>query len=273
MGKKSKSGVSSNRKSPFPGMDPYLEGPLWSGFHFRAISKALDALDNQLAPRGYFVTPGERMWVTRSDRGVYPDIGVSRLRRPSARRGADLAVLEADEPYFIEPQETEVREPFIEILSAEGERLVTGIELVSPSNKLDSEGRELYQKKHQETRSAGVHLVEIDLTRRGTHVLDVPEMMLGQLPRWDYLVNIGRRSSDRYEVYPVRIRARLPSIRIPLQEGDEDAVLDLQSVFDQAYRSGLYLERIDYRKDPPHPLADDDSAWARQLLKKKGLRK
>src|SRR6059036_1277241 len=46
--------------SPFPGMDPYLEGPAWSSLHFWLISKTAEALQDQLDERGYFAIPGER---------------------------------------------------------------------------------------------------------------------------------------------------------------------------------------------------------------------
>jgi hypothetical protein len=258
--------------SPFPGMDPYLEGPSWFGFHHFLISKTVEHLQKDLRARGYFATPGERVWLAQPERPVYPDVAMLKFERRGKRRG-HVAVLESDEPIFIERAVVEVREPFVEIYDLSGHRLVTGIEFVSPTNKSDRQGRELYQKKQQETQEAGVHLVEIDLIRRGPHVLDVPEAFLEQLPRWDYLINTCRRNSDRYEVYPVRIRDRLPRIRVPLKEGDEDVVLDVQAVFNRAYQVGVYADRINYKVDPPVPLADDDAAWARQLLKKKGHRK
>ena len=37
--------------SPFPGMDPYLEGPdSWPDVHFRLIPAMADALSPQVAP-------------------------------------------------------------------------------------------------------------------------------------------------------------------------------------------------------------------------------
>jgi hypothetical protein len=249
--------------SPFPGMDPYLEGPLWLGFHHFLISKTVEGLQKDLRARGYFATPGERVWLAQPERPIYPDVAMLKFERRAKRRGQAA----------VERAVVEVRQPFVEIYDLSGHRLVTGIEFVSPANKSDRQGRELYQKKQQETQQAGVHLVEIDLIRRGPHVLDVPPAFLERLPRRDYLINTCRRNADRYEVYPVRIRNRLPRIRIPLKEGDEDVVMDVQSVFNRAYRVGLYADRINYKIDPPDPLADDDASWARQLLKKSGLRK
>ncbi len=255
-------------------MDPYLEGPAWSSLHFWLISKTAEALQDQLDERGYYATPGERVWVAQPGRAIMPDVALLKpRRRPKREAASSVAVLEPDEPLYIEPLEVEVREPFIEIRDAVGNRLITGIEFVSPTNKSDAQGRELYQKKQRETRDACVHLVEIDLLRTGRNVVDLPQAVLAQLPRWDYLVNIGRRDATRFEVYPIGLRDPLPRIRIPLKAGDEDAVLDLPAVFEQAYRAGRYATKVNYRVDPPIPLADEDAAWARQLLKKNRLAK
>ena len=49
---------------------------------------------------------------------------------------------------------------------------------------------------------AAVPLVEIDLIRRGTHVLDVPFSLLEDMPEWDYLANLVRRDSSGFEFSP-----------------------------------------------------------------------
>ena len=63
----------------------------------------------------------------------------------------------------------EHRETFVEIYAANhGQRLVTTIEILSPSNKRPgTEGWELYQRKRQTLLLGNVNLVEIDLLRGG----------------------------------------------------------------------------------------------------------
>jgi hypothetical protein len=261
--------------SPFPGMDPYLEGTEWESLHHLLVTFTIDQLQPQLRRRGYQAKPGQRVWVTYYQRRVQPDVAIVKARRRRPKRGnGAVAVAEPDEPIRIERMEVEVREPFVEIYSKPRHKLVTGIEFISPTNKMDRKGRSLYQKKQKETRQAGVNLVEVDLIRRGPRVVDVPEAMLPDLPRFDYLVNLVRRGSEDYELYPIRLRDRLPRIRIPLLKNDDDAVVDLQLVFQRSYDLGGYDEDvIDYTVEPTTPLEADDAAWARQLLKKKGLRK
>src|SRR5262249_35695367 len=50
-------------KSPFPGMDPYLEAPgLWEGFHNHLIHN-IDEAVAQVLPRGYTIDVGVRRYV------------------------------------------------------------------------------------------------------------------------------------------------------------------------------------------------------------------
>jgi len=252
--------------SPFPGMDPYLEHPeVWPGVHTRLVSDAAALLQPRLRARGYYVDIGERIWLARPQRPVYPDLTVARQARPRPPR-QPVAVAEPDEPVRIARMEVQVREPYLVIHRADGAEVVTGIEVLSPTNKLDRQGRALYEQKQADTREAGVHLVEIDLLRDGPRVVEFPDVLLEDLPRHDYLVNVARRGGEDYEIYPIRIRDRLPRIRVPLKTGDDDEVLDLQAVLDRAYDLGPYPERLDYTQPPRPPLAADDAPWAAELL-------
>src|SRR5438270_5183314 len=62
--------------SPFPGMDPYLEDPaVWPGVHLGLINATEEALNAALPPN-YVADIGERVYVVRPDRDVYPDVAV-----------------------------------------------------------------------------------------------------------------------------------------------------------------------------------------------------
>ncbi len=256
--------------SPFPGMDPYLEHPeVWPGMHARLVAEAAALLQPRLRARGYYVDIGERIWLSQPQRPIYPDLTVARQPPPRRAHGT-VAVAEPDEPVRIARAEVQVREPYLVVYRAEGARVVTGIEVLSPANKLDRKGRALYAQKQAETREAGVHLVEIDLLRDGPRVVEFPDALLEGLPRHDYLVNVARRGGGDYEIYPIRIRDRLPRVRVPLAAGDEDEVLDLQAAVQRAYDQGPYPERLDYGRPPAPPLAEDDAAWAAELLRSRG---
>ncbi len=256
--------------SPFPGMDPYLEAPShWPGLHDLLIVLTVGKLQSELNERGYYVNPGERVWVTEPSRSIDPDVAV--LRAPEILPTIPSATAVADEPVSVRNGLVRIREPYIDIHEAGTDRLITAIEFISPWNKSTRQGRMLYRLKQRQCHRQEIHLIEIDLLRRGKHIASVPPVLFKHHQPFTYLVNIERAGASVYEFYPVWIRNRLPRIVVPLKTGDPDAVLDLQAVFTQAYDMGPYRMRIDYRTPLP-ALADDDALWADQLLKDKGLR-
>src|SRR5579885_316613 len=194
--------------SPFSGMDPWLESAReWPGFHDTLIIKAVEILQPQLRQRGYYAKPDARVWLGPVDREIGPDIVLARRSlHENAPVEQTATVLIADLPVRVARPEREFHEGFIEIYLAETHKLVTCIEFLSPTNKYEGDGRDLYQEKQQNLRAAGVHLVEIDLIRRGPHVLDVPLHVAEAMRPWEYLVNIVRRNAEDYEVYPLRLR-------------------------------------------------------------------
>ncbi|MBN9523999.1 DUF4058 family protein, partial [bacterium] len=165
-------------------------------------------------------------------------------------------------------------EPYLEILSGEGERLVTAVEILSPSNKKSGEsGRAGYQQKQTEFRLGGVNLVEIDLLRGGAHTTAIPLPELRRVAgRYDYHIAMTVQGEPtQHFVRPIRLDERLPVIRIPLDPGVPPPELDLQPLLDRAYDSGRYAKRARYARDPVPPLTSEQKAWADATLKEKGL--
>jgi hypothetical protein len=200
-------------------------------------------------------------------------IGAMVNSRANSHREKRRSTTTRPAPLRIAHMEWEVHEGFVDIYRTETHELVAGIEFVSPTNKTNSKGRRLYRQKQRDFNAANVHLVEIDLIRRGPHVLDIPEEVVEELRPWEYFVNLVRRGSEEFEVYPLRLRTPLPRIRIPLLAEDEDAVLDLQDVFNRSFDISPYPDILNYEVDPPPPeLSPEDAAWADELLKSKGLR-
>lgn len=259
--------------SPFPGMDPYLEDPvLWPGVHQRLITSAGTVLNSALPP-SYVADIGERLYVVQPQRSIYADLSVLE-RRPAVSNlqsgGSSAAVAVAHAPWVVSVPPVEVREPFIEILSLKpSRRVVTVVEVLSPSNKsAGSEGRALYLAKQEAVLNSPVHLVELDLLRRGEHTVAVPAEALLDYGAWDYLTCVHRGTQRwTYEVWPISLRQRLPCIRLPLAEGDPDVVLDLQAALDRCYDEGGYSRLVDYGAEPPGPLPPADEEWAAALLR------
>jgi hypothetical protein len=256
-------------KSPFPGMDPYLE-QFWPDLHARLILYASDQLEEQL-PDNLIARVEERVVLETEENGhaVYPDIKITeRSGRGSSVSGvaSRAAVIE---PVIVEYRGEPATETYLNILeTGPRQRLITVIEILSMANKLAGEGQRQYRRKQKELEDTGVSLVEIDLLRGGSRVLSVLQSRVPARARTTYQACVRRGwLPARFEVYPMPLRSPLPPLGIPLREKDKDVHLDLQLVLDQAYRKGRYHLTIDYAEPPDPPLTKDDAKWARTLLK------
>jgi hypothetical protein len=210
----------------------------------------------------------ERVYVESLDSDVknyVPDVHVFELPRRGANAGGTGGVATA-EPIIVHVP-AEVTERYIQIIDVRsGGRVVTVIELLSPSNKLPGKGRNEYLAKQQHYVDAGVNLVEIDLLRVGQHTTLAKLALVPSDLITTFHVNIFRATrGDRLEYFPVALRERLPRLPIPLRRSDPDAVLDLQAVADLAYERGRY-DDIDYSRPLQPPLHPADLEWASALL-------
>jgi hypothetical protein len=161
-------------------------------------------------------------------------------------------------------------EPYLEIRQSSDGRLVTAVEVVSPANKTTDAGRQAYLDKRRQDRGRGANLVEIDLILQGRPTL---EYSRDGLPDWDYAVTVTRATQpERFEIYTSTLQKRLPRFRLPLAADDRDTVCDLQPVVLRCYEQGGYADRIDYRRDPPGPLDEEDRRWVDATLRAGGLR-
>jgi len=261
-------------KSPFPGMDPYLEAH-WGDVHATLMVYARNQLNAQL-PGDLQARVEESLAVTGDEgtlRTVYPDIQVREQSGNSASSEVAVADVAVAEPYMVtvEDQPRTLRHLEIVDISAGG-RVVTVIEFLSPANKVGSAGQLIYIRKQRQFLDAKVNLVEIDLIRAGNYVLSLPEDRLPSVCRTPYLVCTRRVTHpNQAELFPISLRQPLPNIPVPLRPTDKDVVLRLQPLLDDCYRDGRY-ERLDYRAETAPRLGESDARWADALLRDKGLR-
>lgn len=266
----------------FPGMDPYLEDPLlWPGFHNALVVYIRDQLQPQLRPR-YIAAVEDRVFLEETPRAIIPDVWVRERPNFATESGGGVAMLEAtavatdeseldaDEELLIRLSDLDEHESYIEILDRQsGQRVVTIIEVLSPTNKAFGRGREAYKAKQREVLASTAHLVEIDLLRDGEHTVAVPQSAVEQYRTYDYLVSINRARGFRsdFNTYPRSLRERLPRIRIPLANGDRDVTLDVQAAIAQTYEAGSYRDRLKYNANCVPPLRAEDQAWATELIR------
>jgi hypothetical protein len=263
--------------SPFPGMDPWLERSMVFPDLHNSLITYLKAALNVVLPKGYVVSAANRVWVDIQSRRE-PDVSIFGPSTPPSNGGGAVATLTAAGLLAIDVDEIlsdPIEEPYLEIISDEGDRLVTAIEIVSLSNKKPGDGgRTSYQQKQGEYRASGVNLVEIDLLRGGPHTTAVPEARLrAVVGECDYHVCIMLANGPNpYFVAPIRLANRLPEFPIPLDRGVTPVMVNLQSVFDRCYEEGGFdrLAKYDRRPCDP-PLTPEQQAWAEGILRAKGL--
>jgi hypothetical protein len=264
-------------KSPFPGMDPYLEAA-WGDVHHALCTYSRDAIQSQLGPSLYarvdertvIEFPGESR-----QRGVFPDVRAVELHPALLPdQGGGVAVAEEAEPTLTGVDDEPLTESFIQIFDkSTGNRVITVIEFLSSTNKLPGPNQVKYKEKQEQLLAGEVSLVEVNLMRRGEWVVSIPLHQIPVSKDAPYYAAV-RRGYDviRWEYYAMPLQRRLKAIRIPLRKGERDAILDLQAVVEQVYRNGAYARSTDYTRPPDPPLAPDDERWADELLRKTGRR-
>lgn len=256
--------------NPFPGMDPYLEGDLWTTVHTDLCAEIARQLAPKLRPK--YVTLSTRRVVLASpdpDEGLvgqrFPDVGILSSHPPAGSPSA--AVLSA--PLILSASFPEPTPHIsVEIRDVAERRLVTCIEVLSPTNKRGP-GREEYAAKRFQILSGQAHLVEIDLLRVGVR------FPTGQpLPDTPYFVFISRDERRKeVEVWPIALEQPLPSVPIPLLADDPPVLLELQQALAIVYDIFSYDELLDYAQAPPGPLTPAQAAWIEEQLRRSGRRK
>ena len=259
-------------KSPFPGMDPYVER-FWGEMHNALITYLRDELNAALPPR-YRALMGDRVFVAEVDEPMpgdrYPDVAVvdwpavRGRQAPAASRSLRLLV---QSPPLLNYAGEPLQESYVDIVDSKfGERVITSVEVLSPSNKQPGDGRTQFMRKQQEYRAGRISRVEIDLLRTGRRTFEFPERLLSAEQRKPYYITVHRGHLDRQaEIYAIDLREPLPVIGFPLRQADPDVPVDIQAVFDRAFVNARLP--IDYDDPCDPPLADEDAAWATDLLR------
>ena len=108
---------------------------------------------------------------------------------------------------------------------------------------------------------AGVHLLEIDLLRRGERPMEHPF-----LPKAHYIVSLVRAGIGKAQIWAMNIKDPLPVVPIPLKHPDEDNFLDLDEAFKDLYQQGVFEKSIDYTEMPPPPaFTEEEIQWINGL--------
>lgn len=247
-------------------MDPYLESH-WEDVHTRLISYTGDAIQTQLSED----------LIARIEEKVYvEDDGKFRLRRPDVRvveaplgweaalKPESTAVL--DEPLLLEAFGDPIKQRSVLIYDSAGNRIITAIEILSPWNKAPGRGFDAYMEKREKYLESDINLIEVDLVRAGDWTTMIGAYFVPQGARTTYRVTVVQPEARGPYLYPISLRGKLPTIKIPLRPVDTPARLNLQELVEKAYEMGRY-DRTNYAEPCSPPLSLEDAAWAQELLK------
>jgi hypothetical protein len=154
------------------------------------------------------------------------------------------------------------RQPYLVIRTRQGETVVTVIELLSPWNKTPESGVAEYLTKRANVLYSNANLVELDLLRGGERLPTMEPLQAG-----DYYAFISRpHLRPEVDVYAWTLRDVLPSLPIPLVEGEPHVTLDLQTAFNTTYDRAGYDYSLDYTAEIRPPLSAADAEWARSRV-------
>jgi hypothetical protein len=253
--------------SPFPGMNPYLEQPgLWRDFHLLYLAELRRALVPVLAAH-YIVRVEEDLFIHEASAderrlAARADVSIAGRARPEVPAARASAATTTRAPTFATlPVSLDVeKHRRLEVRDRDGGRIVTVVELLSPSNKDRDKHRDQYEAKRLLLIQSGTNFVEVDLLRGGGR------MPMDGLPPCDYCVMVSRPEEwPRAGVWPLGLRDPLPAVPIPMRPPDPDVAIDLQAALHRVYDDAGYATQI-YTHAPEPPLAAADEAWARQVI-------
>lgn len=253
--------------SPFPGMNPYLEHRrVWPGFHELFVGALTQALNARLGA-AYIALVEEQIYLHRlgDDAAQFlgrADVGVaaSGVAREPGGAPTGVGVLAAPVTVTVPFAYAEALSR-VEVRTRDGDRLVTVIEMLSPTNKRPGWHREQYLQKRAEVMHGDAHFVEIDLLRGWERM----PMEAAAAPPSAYRVLVSR-AEDRPDagLWPVGLRDPLPVIPVPLRLPDPAVQVDLQERLHHVYDVGTYWKLM-HRLEPEPPLGPADAEWARSL--------
>lgn len=219
--------------SPFPGIDPYLEGSRWPSVQTQLSVEIARGLAPVLRPRYVVRTPQRRY----------------------DRRNAPSSLWMLMDRHL--PGVT------IEIRLPHDGTLITVIDVLLASDKDEQgHGRSAYLARRAQILGGSTNLIEIDLLRSGAR-MPLPEPVL----RDPYTVLVSRAADrSRGEIWPFKLTDPIPTVPVPLGKHDQDVPLDLNRAFTTTHSLFGYDLDAHYERGPEVPLEPKQLNWAQRMV-------
>ncbi len=252
-------------KSPFPGMNPWLEGYLWPDVHNHLARVFAELLAPKIAPK--YVARIDIATIMDNDPDseigiTYPDVEILQNRNMVQEPVMAYGNLTITEPTFVMPFKLpiEVRIPIVEVRDTANNKLVTAIEILSPVNKRNP-NLTAYREKIDDLHKKGIHILEIDLLRRGIRPF-TSQKSTGQ-----YQMMLLRAKTNKAAIWSVNIQDSLPILPVPLLAPDPDVPLEIGKAMAIIFERSLYHLSINYGEKPAPPaFSDADWQWIKSVV-------
>jgi len=254
--------------NPFPGMNPYLEQPrLWPGVHNGLIAALQSSLGPQLPPQ-YRMEINERYELDvgisaerEASRDIIPDLSVTTGRTISG----SVLVKDPVEPSsgMLVSTPAPVRVTYLQVRQAPEDKVVTVVEVLSPTNKVPGSGRADYIRKREDILASPVNLVEIDLLRGGE-----PMPLTTPVPPCHYRILVSREwSRPSARLFPFMVWDAIPIFPIPLVEGDGAIEAEIGPLLAAMHHTARYNLVAKYDNPPPGPVLEAEyGKWAEERI-------
>lgn len=235
---------------------------MWTDVHNSLIAAIGDAIVPEVAPdyyvglerRAYLLKPDDIVFVGRADLAIITD--KSPVTTPATSSFNGVMTVEV-------PMTDEIGEDYLEIHEVKSGKLITLIEVLSPTNKISREGREQYMQKRSQILPARTNLIEIDLLRSGE-----PMPVVGRTVSTDYRTLISRgHQRPKAQLYGFGVRRSILEFPLPTLPHETEPQVDLNTILHDLYIRARFDLRLDYSQQPLPPLAEDDAAWAQALIR------
>ncbi len=213
-------------KSPFPGMDPYLE-TRWSDVSSSLVVYASDVLNRDLPP------------------GVLSRIGVRVIAAAYEMKQHYLEIREARSERRVIT--------VIEFVSPTNK---------CPGDGLD---QYLRKRQECRDRGINVVEVDLTRAGDRSLIMPLDCLIRNDHATYRAWGTCAGELKKGW-AFRLPLTQRLPALPIPLRPTDHDVLLDLQPLIDQIYERGRYAEDIDYSEPLRPQLSPEEAEWAAKLL-------
>ncbi|MBC7871461.1 MAG: DUF4058 family protein [Chitinophagaceae bacterium] len=236
-------------RGPFPNqIDPWSEiDGYFHPLHASIIDQLLGQIQRPLRQLGYIAGKETSLQIAE---GIKPDLHIEQSGKPKAPSLGWTYALAAEEILAEVGTEVDNYPEFwaLHIYEAATSNLVTIIEVISPSNKTETNITQIRQRRARLVYEKGINFVEIDLTRSVKHLLESSDLTYYAYHAAVYLPDalprlIGVEYGDAFS-----------RIAVPLHQ--QVVGIEVQAAYDAAYRlnaTAIHLSDDDHYKSEHLP--------------------